>query len=76
MRAAAPDDDVRKWHAASGRATKEWAGQDKPTRALRVKFIVQRLGSEDTVVVAQYDVTTVRSLLLTAESLLTTLFLQ
>ena len=98
LRAAAPDDDVRKWHTASGRPASEWANQARPTRALRVKFIAQGLGDQRTVVVAQYeslasilgplhsrleaakhasqgDVTTVRSLLLSAESLLTMLFL-
>lgn len=98
LRAAAPDDEVRSWHSTSGRPAKEWEGRDKPTRSLRIKFIVRGLGSERTVAVGQFeslatmltplhgrleaakhasqgDVTIVRSLLLSAESLLTMLFL-
>lgn len=55
LRAAAPDDAVREWHAREGRSEKEWEGQDRPPRSLRVRFLAQRLGGERGVAVAEYE---------------------
>jgi hypothetical protein len=55
LRAAAPEDAVRARHAASGRSSKEWEGQGKPPRSLRVKFLAQRAGDASKVAIQQYE---------------------
>lgn len=55
LRAAAPDDEVRAWHTATGRPAAEWENQDRPPRSLRVKFLAQRAGGTRKLVVAQYE---------------------
>jgi hypothetical protein len=55
LRAAAPDDAVREWHARTGRPTSEWERQDRPPHALRVRFLANQLGGERAVVEAQAE---------------------
>jgi hypothetical protein len=41
LRAAAPDDEVRSWFEAAKRPASEWdAGRRRPTRALRIRYVV------------------------------------
>ncbi len=55
LRAAAPDDAVREWHARERRPAQEWEGQDRPPRGLRVGFLAHQIGGERGVAVAEYE---------------------
>ena len=53
LRASAPDDAVRAWHSETNRPAKEWEGQNRPTRPLRVKFLLRNLDGPGPVVESQ-----------------------
>jgi len=55
LRGAAPDEAVRVWHKENNRPAKEWAGQDRPPHALRVKYLVRNLGGPRALVESQAD---------------------
>ncbi|GGP56200.1 hypothetical protein [Streptomyces sindenensis] len=55
LRHAAPDDAVRAWHAENGRSAKEWEGQDRPPRSLRVRYLFRDLAGPRDLVVSQVD---------------------
>ena len=55
LRAAAPDEAVREWHASTGRAATEWEGQRRPPHSLRVRYLAHRLGGERAMVVTEYE---------------------
>ncbi|MEU5385261.1 hypothetical protein [Kitasatospora cineracea] len=53
LRQAAPDDEVRTWHAENNRPANEWAGLDRPPHALRVKYLARNLGGPRQLVESQ-----------------------
>ena len=59
LRAAAPDEQVRQWHADSGRPKKEWCGKDPlkdhPPHNMRVTFLAQRLGDAHEIAAVEYE---------------------
>lgn len=55
LRAAAPDAEVRAWHAESDRPAVEWEGRDAPPHTLRVRYLAHHLGRERDVVIAQFE---------------------
>jgi len=59
LRAAAPDVQVRQWHANSGRSQDDWCGKnplkEPPPHNMRVNFLAQRLGDARKIAVAEYE---------------------
>lgn len=55
LRAAAPEDAVRQWHAATGRPANEFTSNGKPTRAVRVRYIVRAAGGVKKLIVEECE---------------------